>query len=79
MKRTLHQGGPETLNFYSTTAGAYLGWAYLPSIVTKPGQAARMPAGAPQLGLVHLSEPIIIASMDIDWIPLVAGEWRLAC
>jgi hypothetical protein len=39
MKRTLHQGGPDTLNYYSTTAGAYLGWAYLPSIVTKPGQA----------------------------------------
>ena len=39
MKRTLHQGGPNALNFYSTTAGAYLGWAYLPSIVTKPGQA----------------------------------------
>ena len=39
MKRTLHQGGPEALNFYSTTAGDYLGWAYLPSIVTKPGQA----------------------------------------
>jgi len=39
MKRTLHQGGPGTLNYYSTTAGAYLGWAYLPSIVTKPGQA----------------------------------------
>jgi hypothetical protein len=39
MKRTLHQGGTGTLNYYSTTAGAYLGWAYLPSIVTKPGQA----------------------------------------
>jgi hypothetical protein len=39
MKRTLHQGGPDALNYYSTTAGAYLGWAYLPSIVTKPGQA----------------------------------------
>jgi hypothetical protein len=39
MKRTLHRGGPDALNFYSTTAGAYLGWAYLPSIVTKPGQA----------------------------------------
>ncbi|HEU5109555.1 MAG TPA: zinc metalloprotease [Micromonosporaceae bacterium] len=39
MKRTLRQGGPGTLNYYSTTAGAYLGWAYLPSIVTKPGQA----------------------------------------
>jgi hypothetical protein len=39
MKRTLHQGGPDTLNYYSTTAGDYLGWAYLPSIVTKPGQA----------------------------------------
>jgi hypothetical protein len=39
MKRTLHQGGPDALNYYSTTAGDYLGWAYLPSIVTKPGQA----------------------------------------
>lgn len=39
MKRTLRQGGPDALNVYSTTAGPYLGWAYLPSIVTKPGQA----------------------------------------
>jgi len=39
MKRALHQGGTNALNFYSTTAGDYLGWAYLPSIVTKPGQA----------------------------------------
>jgi Pregnancy-associated plasma protein-A len=39
MKRTLHQGGNNALNFYSTTAGIYLGWAYLPDIVTKPGQA----------------------------------------
>ena len=39
MKQTLRQGGTNALNFYSTTAGDYLGWAYLPSIVTKPGQA----------------------------------------
>ena len=26
------------LNLYSTTAGDYLGWAYLPDITTKPGQ-----------------------------------------
>jgi len=38
MKRTLHQGGDNALNFYSTTAGDFLGWAYLPDIVTKPGQ-----------------------------------------
>ena len=30
MKRALHQGGPNALNLYSTTAGDYLGWAYLP-------------------------------------------------
>jgi len=39
MKKTLRQGGPGALNFYSTTAGPYLGWAYLPDIVTKSGQA----------------------------------------
>ncbi|MDQ5820467.1 MAG: zinc metalloprotease [Actinomycetota bacterium] len=39
MKRTLRQGGNDALNLYSTTADAYLGWAYLPDIVTKPGQA----------------------------------------
>jgi Pregnancy-associated plasma protein-A len=39
MKKALHQGGPNALNLYSTTAGPYLGWAYLPSILTKPGQA----------------------------------------
>ena len=38
MKHTLRRGGPETLNYYSTTAGDFLGWAYLPEIVTKPGQ-----------------------------------------
>ncbi|HYK06293.1 MAG TPA: zinc metalloprotease [Gaiellaceae bacterium] len=32
MKRALHRGGFETLNVYSTTAGAYLGWAYLPGL-----------------------------------------------
>jgi hypothetical protein len=39
MKRTLHQGGPDALNYYSTTAGPYLGWAYLPSIVDQNGHA----------------------------------------
>ena len=39
MKAALHQGGANALNFYSTTAGDFLGWAYLPDIITKPGQA----------------------------------------
>jgi pregnancy-associated plasma protein-A len=38
MKQALHRGGAEMLNVYSSTADAYLGWAYLPDIVTKPGQ-----------------------------------------
>jgi hypothetical protein len=33
MKKALKQGGAESLNYYSTTAGAYLGWAYFPNIV----------------------------------------------
>ncbi|MGE5691543.1 MAG: zinc metalloprotease [Pseudomonadota bacterium] len=32
MKKALHRGGWSTLNVYSTTAGAYLGWAYLPGL-----------------------------------------------
>jgi hypothetical protein len=39
MKAALHQGGTNALNFYSASAGDYLGWAYLPSILEKPGQA----------------------------------------
>ncbi len=39
MKAALHEGAANALNLYSTTAGPYLGWAYLPDIVTKPGQA----------------------------------------
>jgi Pregnancy-associated plasma protein-A len=38
MKRALHQGGTNALNLYSGTAGDFLGWSYLPDILTKPGQ-----------------------------------------
>jgi hypothetical protein len=31
MKAALHEGDASDLNIYSTTAGAYLGWAYFPS------------------------------------------------
>jgi hypothetical protein len=33
MKKALKRGGANALNYYSTTAGPYLGWAYFPSIV----------------------------------------------
>jgi Pregnancy-associated plasma protein-A len=39
MKRALRQGGRNALNIYSTTAGPYLGWAYLPSILDSPSRA----------------------------------------
>jgi hypothetical protein len=32
MKQTLRQGGNDTMNVYTTSGGAYLGWAYLPSV-----------------------------------------------
>jgi len=32
MKKALTQGVPFDLNYYSTTAGGYLGWAYLPGL-----------------------------------------------
>ena len=32
MKQALRRGGLATLNWYSTTAGVYLGWAYLPGL-----------------------------------------------
>ena len=32
MKQALKQGGDNALNVYSTSGGAYLGWAYLPDI-----------------------------------------------
>jgi Pregnancy-associated plasma protein-A len=39
MKQTLHQGGDNALNVYYTTAGPYLGWAYLPNIVNQNGHS----------------------------------------
>jgi hypothetical protein len=38
IKKTLKVGGDDTLNIYTNTASAYLGWAYLPSI-TETNQA----------------------------------------
>src|SRR4029079_3896282 len=35
MKRALYVAGTNVLNLYLTTAGDYLGWAYLPKIVTQ--------------------------------------------
>jgi Pregnancy-associated plasma protein-A len=32
MKKALHRGDMGTLNYYSTTAGPYLGWAYFPGL-----------------------------------------------
>jgi hypothetical protein len=32
MKQALSRGAPQALNYYSTTAGPYLGWAYLPGL-----------------------------------------------
>ena len=38
MKKTLHRGGSRRSTSTRPTAGPYLGWAYLPDILTKPGQ-----------------------------------------
>jgi len=39
MKLALKRGGDDTLNLYITTAGAFLGWAYYPSITDDPSFA----------------------------------------
>lgn len=33
IKRTLRRVGPETLNIYTVDGGAYLGFAYFPSVL----------------------------------------------
>jgi hypothetical protein len=38
-KRSLHRGGPETLNIYTVDGGPYLGFAYYPSILTSDAYA----------------------------------------
>ena len=35
MKKALHKGGSNALNWYSTTADVYLGWAYFPDVLKK--------------------------------------------
>jgi hypothetical protein len=35
MKQALHQGGDDALNWYSTTADIYLGWAFFPDVLKK--------------------------------------------
>ena len=48
MKKALHRGGAGALNWYSTTAGPYLGWAYLPSRTRSgPGSTASSSTGSP--------------------------------
>ena len=39
MKAALHKGDGGDLNIYTNLAGGYLGYAFLPDIVNKPGQA----------------------------------------
>ena len=54
MKQSLRQGGNDALNVYTSMAGVYLGWAYLPDILTKPGTGAsgrhRASTGSPSRG-----------------------------
>lgn len=38
-KRSLHRGGPETLNVYTVDGGPYLGFAYFPSILSSADYA----------------------------------------
>ena len=47
MKKALKRGDDGTLNVYTTSGGAYLGWAYLPEI-TDTAQA--VPTGSSSTG-----------------------------
>ena len=69
MKKALRRGTMSTLNYYSTTAGPYLGWAYLPGLTpsrqfldgivvdweSMPGTSARY-AGRYDLGFTATHE-----------------------
>jgi hypothetical protein len=70
MKKALHKGGSNALNWYSTTAEVYLGWAYFPDVLKKgnayldgivvdwesmPGTSTRY-AGAYDLGKTGVHE-----------------------
>jgi hypothetical protein len=71
MKKALHRGDASDLNYYSTTAGVYLGWAYFPSTYktrpwidgivvdweSMPGTSTRY-AGAYDLGKRSLARPV---------------------
>ena len=46
MKQALKQGGDNALNLYSTTAGDYLGWAYLPDITDEARPAGTSTASS---------------------------------
>jgi hypothetical protein len=74
MKKALKQGGDDTLNVYSTTAGAYLGWAYLPSI-TESKQAHLDGVVLDWASLPHVSDQYVNAYDEGETLTHEVGHW----
>ena len=74
MKRALKQGGDGTLNIYSTSGGAYLGYAYLPEI-TDTAQAYLDGIVIDWRTMPGLSDAYEGVSDEGDTLTHEAGHW----
>jgi hypothetical protein len=74
MKRTLKQGGDNALNIYSTSGGAYLGYAYLPEI-TDTAQAYLDGIVIDWLTMPGVSNEYEGVSDEGDTLTHEAGHW----
>ena len=74
IKKTLKVGGDETLNVYTNTASAYLGWAYLPSI-TETNQTYLDGIVLDWASFPHVSDQYLDRYDEGETLTHEAGHW----